>query len=75
VFLSESVSLRHLDLRLISSPHLPLLSVDVTVTPVTTEDKVTGAILTFFDTTAQQENARHIRAQFDITRILAQQCL
>lgn len=69
----RSVSLRHLDLRLIR-PHLPLLSVDATVTPVTTEDKVTGAVLTFFDTTAQQENERHIRAQFDITRILAQQC-
>lgn len=68
----RSVSLRHLDLRLIR-PHLPLLSVDVTVTPVTSEDKVTAAVLTFFDTTAQQENERHIRAQFDITRILAQQ--
>ncbi|MDP3506859.1 MAG: PAS domain S-box protein [Candidatus Melainabacteria bacterium] len=68
----RSVSLRHLELRLIR-PNLPLLSVDATVTPVTSEDKVTGAVLTFFDTTAQQENERHIRAQFDITRILAQQ--
>ncbi|MBP9092827.1 PAS domain S-box protein [bacterium] len=68
----RSVSLRHLDLRLIR-PQLPLLSVDATVTPVTSEEKVTGAVLTFFDTTAQQENERHIRAQFDITRILAQQ--
>jgi PAS domain S-box-containing protein len=68
----RAVSLRHLELRLIR-PQLQPLFVNVTVIPITSESNVTGAILTFFDTTAQQENEKHIRAQFDVTRILAQQ--
>jgi len=70
--LERGVSLRHLELSLIR-PQAQYLSVNATVTPRSSEDKVTGAILTFFDTTAQQENERHIQAQYNITRILAQQ--
>ena len=65
-------SLRHLELNLVR-PQTATASVNVTVTPMTSEDKVTGAILTFFDITAQKENEKHIEAQFEITRILAQQ--
>lgn len=68
----RAVSLRHLELRLVSRHPQPLF-VNATIMPITSEEKVTGAILTFFDTTAQQENEKHIRAQFDVTRILAQQ--
>ncbi len=68
----QANSMRHLEL-LLKRPQATALTVNVTVTPMITEEKVTGAILTFFDITAQQENEKHIRAQFDITRILAQQ--
>jgi PAS domain S-box-containing protein len=69
------VSLKHLELTLLRDNYgaddSEGQSVSATVSPIHTDDKITGAICSFFDTTAQRENEKRLEAQFDITRILA----
>lgn len=71
----SAVSLKHLELSLLKtvdeSDEPSEQSVSATVSPISTDGKVSGAICSFYDTTAQRENEKRIEAQFDITRILA----
>jgi len=65
-------NLRHLELQLVREGQKSL-SVSATASPLLQDDVATGAVLTFFDTTAQVESEKRLQAQFEITKILARQ--
>ncbi len=65
-------SLRHLELQLVRDDQKPL-SVSATASPLLHNNIITGAVLTFFDTTAKVESEKRLHAQFEITKILAKQ--
>ncbi len=68
----KQICLRHLELSIVRDGQKPL-SVSATASPLLHNTLATGAVLTFFDTTAKVESEKRLQAQFDITKILARQ--